>query len=241
MKKNVLFFAFIAISFVANAVSPGTYYFGSTNGGWTSESFTLNNLVAGNGGTGYFSFSYPDPNGAGAGQLSSLYVTSMPDFVFSYKNSSAKADFFRIYDTYIYTAGKGVTLTISNVTVGDSIIITTKAKGSATDTWTVTGATTSSTLSGISQDNWVSIRLLATDATVVLTETNGGFDISQIEIKRNVIDAVENLNAGKTVSDIKYYDFLGKEVRKETKGLLIKKTIYTDGSVDLVKEYIRER
>lgn len=243
MKKNLLFCAFIAVSFMANAVSPGTYYFGSgeTTGNLTPESFTLQNLVFGgtDSNNGYFYFNYPGSDGSNV--LCYISVTSMPDFVFSYKNSGTKNKFFRVYDTYIYTDGKGVTLTISNVTVGDSIIITTKAKGSNTDTWTVTGATTSSTLENIGND-WVTLRLLATETTVVLTETNGGFDISQIEIKSNLPpNAINMVNANKIIANIKYYDLVGKEIPKDTKGLVIKKITYADGSVEVVREFIIEK
>ncbi len=52
-------------------------------------------------------------------------------------------------------------------------------------------------------------------------------------------DAVAAINSGKRVTDIKYYDIAGRIVQKPTSGVVIKRIVYEDGSVDSSKMIVR--
>ncbi|MGC9151625.1 MAG: T9SS type A sorting domain-containing protein [Microbacter sp.] len=131
-----------------------------------------------------------------AGTLMTLDVPSqLPNIEIQYTNSSSKTGFLKFYPNVFYTGGKGVSIVISNVNINDSIIIHTTAKGTTSDTWTVTGASTSSNLSNITNASWVDLRFQATGTTVILKETNGGFKISTINWFSNVGTAISTSKA----------------------------------------------
>ncbi|MDE5882776.1 MAG: hypothetical protein K2H60_13715, partial [Muribaculaceae bacterium] len=52
-------------------------------------------------------------------------------------------------------------------------------------------------------------------------------------------DAVAAINSGKRVTDIKYYDIAGRIVEKPASGVVIKRVVYEDGSVDSSKMIVR--
>lgn len=51
--------------------------------------------------------------------------------------------------------------------------------------------------------------------------------------------SVADINVGKKVSEVKYYDITGREVSDPEAGLVIKRVIYGDGSVDSFKKMVR--
>lgn len=226
MKKILLLTALIAITFAANST---IYYFGSTTANLTTSSFNITNLTSVTATDSMLvNYDYGDNNTYGT--ASSISYTTCPNVVFGFTNSGVKTSFFRVYPYAFYTSGKGVTVTISNVNVGDSIILATQAKGSTSDIWTITsGATTSSnlTISGAPTApaiNPVSyIRLQATDVTVVIKETNGGFRLLSMN-EFNSTSAVRSILADKGITfngteitnsqnlNIELYSVLGKRV-----------------------------
>lgn len=233
MKKTLLFVAAIAVSFIAHGT---VYNFGSTTGSITANKVTIANLTTAAAGVtdsmlvNYDYTAAPVTVPVTPAYIGTLSISSIPNVQFSYSNSGNKSSFFRIYPYALYTSGKGVTVTISNVTVGDSLVIATQAKGSTADTWTVTGANTTSSLSiagapAAPAVNPVSyLRLLATDATIVLKETNGGFRIISLNWFNINATSVKSLLADKGISfngteitntkglDIEVYSVLGKKV-----------------------------
>jgi autotransporter-associated beta strand protein len=51
---------------------------------------------------------------------------------------------------------------------------------------------------------------------------------------------IDNVLAGKTVKSVEYFDVTGRKVSEYAKGLTLVKTTYTDGSIDVKKNFIRE-
>jgi len=225
MKKTLLIVALIASAFVANAT---IYYFGGTSGNFTSNQINVTSFTA--------EATAPDSSLVAydynftTSVIASLSISTMPNFTFTYANSAVKLPQIKFYPYSMYTAGKNVVLTISNVVIGDSIIIATQAKGGTGDIWTVTGATTSSNLSisgapASPAINPVSyIRVLATATTVVLKETNGGFRLFSLNWFNNVVSGVKSNLTDKGISfngteisnnkglSLEVYNVLGKKV-----------------------------
>lgn len=225
MKKTLLFIAFIAVSLVAHAT---VYNFGTTTGGITAGQISVVNLTAEATVTDSTAFAY-DYTTATTPPLATLSISTMPNFVFSFTNSSTKAPIYKIFPYALYTSGKNVVLTISNVTIGDSIVITTQSKGATGSIWTVTGATTSSNLNIVPAPaapavNPISfVRVLATATTVVLKETNGGYRLlslnwfnSTTSVKQVLADKGISFNGTEILNTkglaIEVYSMLGKRV-----------------------------
>ena len=235
MKKTLLLCAIFASSFVANAT---VYKFGSTTGSITTSQLTAVNLVAGTATDSLLvTYNYTAAvvqTPALPAIIATLNISSIPNVQFSYSNSADKTGQIRIYPTALFTNGKSVITTITNVTVGDSLIIATQSKGSTPDIWTVTGANTSSSLNIAGAPaspavNPVSyIRLIATDVKVVLTETNGGFRLLSLNWFNKTSTGVNQVLTDKGVSfngteilntkglSLEVYNVLGKKVAAST-------------------------
>jgi hypothetical protein len=208
MKKTLLFVALMATSLVAHAT---VYNFGYTNGNYTLSQVVVSGLTAETTAITDTALVVYDE---AANAVGSLSISTMPNFVFGYTNTSGKNGIIKIYPNVIYTAGKGVTLTISNVTIGDSLIIATEAKGATADQWIITsGATTTSNLAP-NNAAMSYIRLLATDVTISLKENNGGFKLLSINWFSNGSTAINKVLADKGIS------FNGTEILN-TKGLAL--------------------
>jgi len=219
MKKTLLLtVALIATFFVAHAT---VYKFGTTSGGYTINQVVLTNLTAET--TAITDTALVIYDYGPAASSATLSIPTIPNMEFSYTNSAVKTGIIKIYPNVLYTSGKNIVLTISNVTIGDSINIATLAKGATSDIWTVTGANTSSNLS-IDNSKVSYIRLQATASTVILKETNGGFKILSVDWFTPVISAINPVLSDKGVSfngtqilnnnglALEVYNVLGKKV-----------------------------
>ena len=51
--------------------------------------------------------------------------------------------------------------------------------------------------------------------------------------------SVADINAGKKVADVKYYDIAGREMANPAAGIAIKRVVYEDGSVASFKKVVR--
>ncbi len=177
-------FTLIVALFIGVVVANATVY---SFGGITSSMITVN--AAGSLNTATITDSalcVYDYGVTVPGTMMTLDVaTQLPNIEVQYTNGSSKTAFLKFYPNVFYTAGKGVSIVISNVNVNDSIIIHTTAKGTTADTWTVSGANTSSTLT-VNNSSWVDLRFKATAATVTLKETTGGFKISSLNWFSNI-------------------------------------------------------
>lgn len=177
MKKILLF---VVVALFSAATFADTY----SLGGISSSNSTLSN---GTWGTYKMDeVDVPSVN-AEAGQALTLAVTNTP-ITFSYTNSSAKSNILKCAADYLQTDGKGVSLTISNVTVGDVISIEVSAKGSTNAVFEVTSGATadSSNSASIAKaadlDSYTTLKFTATATTVVIKETAGGYRIQTATI-----------------------------------------------------------
>jgi hypothetical protein len=214
-------FTLIAALFIGVVVANATVY---SFGGITSRMVTVNSAGALSTATitdsALCQYDYITANA-----LMTLDVPSqLPNIEMQYTNTGTKTAFFKFYPNCMYTAGKNVSIVISNVNVNDSIIIHTTAKGTTSDTWTVTGANTSSNLN-VTNASWVDLRFKATATTVTLKEINGGFKISSLTWFSNVATAISTSQANALIirsvpgavlisepADVQLLSVTGKEV-----------------------------
>ena len=235
MKKGLLFAALIATALVAHAT---VYNFGSTSGSITTNQITVANFTAATAVdsmlVAYDYIAAPVTVPVTPPYLGTASISSIPNFQLSYSNTSNKTSLLRIYPYALYTSGKGVILTINNVTIGDSLIIATQSKGTTADIWTLTGANSSSNLTIVAAPaspaiNPVShLRLIATDVNVILKETAGGFRLLSINWFHNTGTSLNKILSDKGVSfngtqimntkglSLEVYSVLGKRVASST-------------------------
>ena len=66
------------------------------------------------------------------------------------------------------------------------------------------------------------IKVKATDATIVLKETAGGFDIENVTITGTGTSGISNINASEAANEGATFNLLGQKVASNAKGLVIK-------------------
>ncbi len=77
-------------------------------------------------------------------------------------------------------------------------------------------------------------------ATKLYIFCNAAINLYYISATNTVTTSTNTVNANKAVVAEKFFDVLGREVSHKTKGLVIKKTIYEDGTSSTSKSYIRK-
>jgi len=50
----------------------------------------------------------------------------------------------------------------------------------------------------------------------------------------------DNISAEKEIKSVEYFDILGRKIDEYTKGIVIQKITYTDGSIEVKKNFVRE-
>jgi hypothetical protein len=75
------------------------------------------------------------------------------------------------------------------------------------------------------------------EAGTVVLNPNNGIYYGFIQFEAGVVAGLADLTATKIVESVSYYNVLGVEVSSSTKGLIIVKTVYTDGSSSSKKVY----
>lgn len=78
-------------------------------------------------------------------------------------------------------------------------------------------------------------------ATIYMYSANSGFNIYLVKYVPNGASGIEteNQDRGEIVS-VTYYDLSGRIANENTKGFVIKKAVYEDGSVETTKTYVRQ-
>ncbi len=75
--------------------------------------------------------------------------------------------------------------------------------------------------------------------SIYIYSKSSGFNIYMIKLEPKNSTSVKDKEVSKEISSVKYYDLTGKEVPAETKGFIIEKTTYEDGSTDTTKSIVR--
>lgn len=68
---------------------------------------------------------------------------------------------------------------------------------------------------------------------------NAAINLSLLSATNFVATSVNTIDAKKTVVNEKCYDILGREIKTNSRGLVIRKLTYSDGTTETVKDYIR--
>ena len=76
-------------------------------------------------------------------------------------------------------------------------------------------------------------------ATTLYMFCNAAINMYYITATNVVVSSVNNTNIHKTVVSEKLFDVLGREVNNKSKGLIIKRQTYDDGTTSTFKTYIR--
>ena len=77
------------------------------------------------------------------------------------------------------------------------------------------------------------------DATTLYVFCNAAVSLFYLSATNVVVSSVNNTNIHKTVVSEKLFDVLGREVNNKSKGLIIKRQTYDDGTTSTFKTYIR--
>lgn len=68
---------------------------------------------------------------------------------------------------------------------------------------------------------------------------NSGINFYSFSATNLASSSVNTIDANKTIISEKYFDVLGREIKRDTKGLVIRKVTYDDGTSSSLKTYIR--
>jgi hypothetical protein len=200
MKKKLLLFAFISSALLAEAGPNTTVY---TFSGITSGNIAaINPAIPASGNISTYtlnSVSVPavDYTSNPASVVMTVDLFSTPSNIqLQYKNSAAKAGMLIFGPDYFQTGGSKVMLQLSNVTIGTKIILNVSAKGSTAATFSATGADASgsnpATITSIT--TFSDIVFTATAATVVISETTGGYRMKSVTLTTDPLITSFNVN-----------------------------------------------
>jgi hypothetical protein len=159
-------------------------------------------------------------------------ITLPNNLSFSYTNSASAKKFVKFTkDGYIRPEGKDLILKISGLSAGDKINIT-DVKGSGGADYVATGIAEGETVT-IAAD---AISVFTATGSEMTIKTGGGkYYISKITVDGTT--SISKVAAAKAVKSVAYYDILGRRATAATKGLVIAKTTYTDGTSSSNKVY----
>ena len=76
-------------------------------------------------------------------------------------------------------------------------------------------------------------------ATTLYVFCNAAINLYYITATNAVVTSTTSVNADKTIVSEKFYDVLGREIKSDSKGLVIKKLTYRDGTTESIKSYTR--
>ena len=201
MKKKLLLFSFISSVLLAYAGSNTTVYnfAGITSGNIAAinpaspasgkiSTYTLNSV----------SVPAVDYTSSPASVVMTVDLFSTPSNIqLQYKNSAAKTGILIFGPDYFQTGGSKVMIQLSNVTIGTRIILNVSAKGSTAATFSATGADASAsnpaTISSIT--TFSDIVFTATAATVVISETTGGYRMKSVTLTTDPLITSFNVNS----------------------------------------------
>ena len=217
MKK---FFTLIAAVAMAASVNAQTVY---SFAGCTQESFTYEDSW----------FKYDATNKQFdylTGSKSEYAALSLKDSPLSllYKNSGAKTKVFTISDKYLCAQAKGTQISVSGLTEGQEVAFSVASKGSKASAFVlVSGGSVESmpTFNAKPTDadpTFQTIKVKATDKTIVLKETAGGFDIENVTITGTGTSGISNINASEAANEGATFNLMGQKVASNAKGLVIK-------------------
>jgi hypothetical protein len=141
---------------------------------------------------------------------------------------------------YLYLNGGSIVVEIP-ATIGDKVTIAAKhASGSGDPRWftPTNGTLLVSESAGLDADAGVAAGASATWVYTVTdlpfqVATSGGLNITKITVAS--ASSVSTPGNAKEIKSVQYFNVLGKEISPETKGLVFVKTIYTNGSSEVLK------
>ena len=76
-------------------------------------------------------------------------------------------------------------------------------------------------------------------ATTLYLFGNASINLYRLSTTNYVASSVNTIDANKTIVSQKYYDVLGREIQNNSRGLVIRKVTYDDGTSASLKTYIR--
>ncbi|VBB48430.1 putative Pectate disaccharide-lyase [uncultured Paludibacter sp.] len=79
------------------------------------------------------------------------------------------------------------------------------------------------------------------ESTLYMYSLSSGFNIYLIKYEDASLSRTEDVSDSKQVVDVQYFDVLGKKINSDSKGLVIKKITYEDGTAGVVKTYIKSK
>jgi hypothetical protein len=131
--------------------------------------------------------------------------------------------------------------------IGDTVMVeAVQGNASATDRgFSVEGGTVNSDKTSTSISNGV-ITTANTPSVFAYNSTStslemktiaGGMNVSKITVIAKKPTAVSSVSVAKKVASVHYFNILGKEVSDNTKGLVIVKTLYADGTSAVEKQF----
>ena len=168
----------------------------------------------------------------------SVTFAGKENLALTYKNSATKSNILKCGGEYLQTDGKNVVIELSNVTVGSNISMEVKAKGGTAATFVGTGCTAdASNPATVDNTEFKTLKFTATESTVSIKETTGGYRITTLSF-----DSATNIatsNSDKAIIATEYYNVAGIKMNAAQKGLNIVKNIFEDGSVEVTKAYIK--